>query len=138
MFKLFGENEQLTLISKDINLIMATIDQIASDFSAFQTTFTKFSTDFATFVTETQATLAQLAAAGGITSAQQAELNTVDTGLTQASTSVANMDSQIQAITFPGTAPTIPTTPATPSSVAASKVASKPIVAASGSAPKVG
>ncbi len=72
----------------------ATIDQLAADFSAFQTTF-------AAFVANVQTALNNIAA-GGITAAQQTELNNIDAALT-------TMGSQIAAITFPGATP-----PATP------------------------
>ena len=66
--------------------IMATLDQLNAAFTAFQT-------DFTGFVTNVQAALAKLAA-GGLTTDQQAEVDSITTGLTA-------MDSTVKGITFP-------------------------------------
>ena len=64
-----------------------TIDQLKADFTTFQT-------DFSAFVTNVQAALAKLAA-GGLTTEQQAAVDTVDTGM-------AAMDAAVKGIVFPG------------------------------------
>jgi len=63
-----------------------TIEKLATDFAAFQA-------DFGVFVTNVQTALAELAA-GTLSSAQQASVETIDSGL-------AAMDAAVKGITFP-------------------------------------
>jgi hypothetical protein len=83
---MFSFLRRLEKLEKEQKKTMATIDQLAADFATLQT-------DFSAFVVNVQTALANIAA-GGVTAAQQAELDTVDAGLTA-------MDSTVKGIAFP-------------------------------------
>ena len=83
-FELLREVKEI----KEKQIKMAsTIDQLAVDFATFQT-------DFTAFVTSVKSALANVSA-GGITPAQQTELDGIDSGLTA-------LDATVKGYVFPG------------------------------------
>jgi hypothetical protein len=100
VFGIFELSKEILELAKEIlkgqQKMSPTIDQLAADFATFQSAFT-------TFVTNVQTSLANILA-GGVTPAQQAELDSIDSGFT-------SMEATIAGITFPSTTGSSPTSP---------------------------
>jgi hypothetical protein len=94
---------QFKLLVAGVQSMALDLSKFQADFAAFQTAFGNFATDFATYQSNVQNALVTLTNEAGLDSTNQAVVDNLDAQTSTISAKVAEMDTAIQAASFPGT-----------------------------------